>query len=72
MDDYLDPHLEIDSPYFHTVEYQACNELCVFCADGRHLLVFEVSEKTFRRLCKDPSEEMIRKIISTHPHRYQR
>lgn len=68
MDDYLDPHLEIDSPYFHTVEYQPGDELYVFCVNGRKGRVFDVSEATFRQLIENPSDEMIRKIISSHEH----
>ena len=66
----IDPIAHIDSSVFSEVEYQSGNEMIVFCANGRKILVNDVSEQVFLLLQKNPSHESVRRILQSHRWKY--
>jgi hypothetical protein len=55
----IDTIAYIDSNFYHEAQYQCGNELLIVCADGRNILVSEVSEDTFLKLQALSSHEMV-------------
>lgn len=59
-----------DSPIFCEAQFQYGNEIYIVCSQGRDILVWDVSERTFAQLYMNPTHDMIMKILRTHPKKY--
>ena len=60
----------IDSLLYPEAQYQPGDELYVCCTNGKDILVFNVSEKTYNQLYKDASHEHIIEILRSHRYQY--
>lgn len=65
-----DTIIYIDDSRFCEAQYQGGNELYLVGLNCRDVIVFDVSEKTFLELQRDPSAEKIRQILLTHRWAY--
>lgn len=66
----MDTVIYIDSPLFCEAQYQGGNEIYVCCSKGRDILVYDVSEKTFLKLQKNPTHKTILNILNNHLWKY--
>ena len=65
----IDNTVEIDSSIYADTEYQPGDELIVYFRRKKgYIVVYDVSESTFLKLCKNPTHETIAKILLTHKH----